>query len=225
LLQGIPGWYNAARVFKGQPDYDEPVGVSVTRSKWKLVAALAVAGVIAAALIVGGLAGDHHRGSDPRQGAGVPNLQPAQPHLEVPLGPGEIPAHRQIQNVMDVWRQAIIAKQADKVLECDRIFQDAPAKFSDPLRYSALNDSEDRVRAFSTRVLGKLRDPANAQLFRDLLKDPHQFVRSNAAWGLGQLGGESNLAVVDQIRREDHDEYVRNAAAEALRDGSKPRRR
>jgi len=191
-----------------------------------VAAALAVTGAIAAAVTIFGFAGKDRPGSDHHQGSGVPGFRQPQPHLDVPSGLGDISPQRQIENVMEVWRTAIVAKQSDQVLECDRMFQDAPEKFSAPLRYSARNDSTDRVRAFSTRVLGKFKDPANADLFRELLKDPHQYVRSNAAWALGQLGGDSNLALVDQIRREDRDEYVRNTAAQALRDaGSNSRRR
>jgi hypothetical protein len=211
-------------VFKGQPHYVEPVGVSVTRNRWKVAAALAVAGAIAAALTIVAIGSRDSRRADQGQTAGPPGFQSSPAHLEVPADIGDLSPQRQIQNVMDVWRQAIVAKDQDKVLECDRIFQDAPGKFSDPLRYSARNDSEDRVRAFSTRVLGKFKDPANAELFRALLKDPHQYVRSNATWGLGQLGGESNLALVDEVRRQDHDEYVRNAAAEALRSAGSGKR-
>jgi hypothetical protein len=213
-------------VFKDKPDNDESVGVSGTRKKWKVTAALAAAGTIAAAVMVVRFAGSDRPEGNEAQSTGAPRFQHGQPYPEVAAGAGDISPQQQIQNVVEVWRQAIKNKQAEQVLECDRIFQDAPTKFSDPLRYLAKNDREDRVRAFSTRVLGKFKDPANAELFRELLKDPHQYVRSNAAWGLSQLGGDSNLALVDEIRRRDREEYVRNAAAEALRGaGSKPRGR
>lgn len=190
-----------------------------------MAAALGVAGTIAAAVMAVRFVGNRPEGNEV-QTAGAPRFQHGQPYPEVTAGAGDISPQQQIQNVVEVWRQAIANKQAEQVLECDRIFQDAPTKFSEPLRYLAKNDHENRVRAFSTRVLGKFKDPANAELFRELLKDPNQYVRSNAAWGLSQLGGDSNLALVDEVRRHDREEYVRNVAAEALRGaGSKPRGR
>jgi hypothetical protein len=161
-----------------------------------------------------------HQRSQPEHGDGLAGgparLRQAPGHPEPWSEAGNISEEQQHDSVMQMWREAILNQRSEDVLACDRIFRDNSRRFDAALRRSAKSDPEDRVRAFSTRVLGKFRDPALAELFRELLKDSHQYVRSNAAWGLGQLGGENNLAVLDQVRRSDREPYVREAASKAL---------
>jgi hypothetical protein len=131
-----------------------------------------------------------------------------------PIGP----ADQQVLSVMQAWRQAILVHDADTVLACDRSFLgDGPA-FTPALVDSARADADERVRAFSTRVLGKLGDPKLAQVFRGLLEDPSAFVRENAAWALGELGRPGSVAGGDlqKVKKHDKAEAVRRAAGEAL---------
>ena len=88
----------------------------------------------------------------------------------------------------------------------------------------AATDPNERVRAFSTRVLGKLRQPALADAFEQLLEDGSPFVRQNAAWALGELGADADgraaarhaLAELRHVRARDPAGDVRTAAGGAL---------
>jgi HEAT repeats len=105
----------------------------------------------------------------------------ARPAVEPP------PVEKQIETIMGTWRNAILVRDADAVVAADGAFQHEPQKFLQALMTSAETDSDDRVRAFSTRVLGKLKNPACAPVLQRLLGDRSQYVRMNAAWGLGEL--------------------------------------
>jgi hypothetical protein len=89
------------------------------------------------------------------------------------------PVAKQVENVMANWRTGILLKNADAVVAADGIFRQEPKKFREALMTMAETDGDERVRAFSTRVLGKLMD------------DKSQYVRMNAAWGLGELATTS----------------------------------
>ena len=88
----------------------------------------------------------------------------------------------------------------------------------DRLAKSAEKDDNERVRAFSTRVLGKLKNPDEAPLYRRLLTDKSPYVRQNAAWALGELGaaGAPALAELQRASRSDPANDVRAAAKAAL---------
>jgi hypothetical protein len=123
----------------------------------------------------------------------LPHLTGAQsPEAPTPPEPVDIPA--QIEKLMQRWRMAILQKDPEGVLDCDRIFHEHPNEFAPALRSSAESDDDERVRAFSTRMLGKLRDGGSADLFAKLLKDPSAAVRGNAVWGLEQLGDHRAVA-------------------------------
>jgi hypothetical protein len=123
----------------------------------------------------------------------LPHLTGAQsPEAPTPPEPVDIPA--QVDKLMQRWRTAIRQKDPEGVLDCDRIFHEHPNEFGPALRSSAESDDDERVRAFSTRMLGKLRDGGSADLFAKLLKDPSAAVRGNAAWGLQQLGDQRAVA-------------------------------
>jgi HEAT repeat protein len=89
--------------------------------------------------------------------------------------------------MMQSWRAAILAKDSEAVLALDRAFRERPEVYAGALADSAQEDADDRVRAFSTRVLGKLKDSRWAGVFEQLLGDKSSFVRENAAWALGEL--------------------------------------
>jgi hypothetical protein len=104
--------------------------------------------------------------------------------------------------VMAQWRNGILLKDTDAVLAADAVFRQEPARFLEALMRSAETDSDERVRAFSTRVLGKLVDPACAPLLTRLLDDKSQYVRTNAAWALGELAAtpEGRAAAAPALR-------------------------
>jgi hypothetical protein len=128
---------------------------------------------------------------------------------------------KQLEAAVDTWRQSIIDKRAENVIALDRAFAAYPGRFGPELVRLAEADPQERVRAFSTRVLGKLKNPELADIFAHLLTDRSPFVRQNAAWALGELGptpqAEDEIDELQHLRDADPAEAVRGAATEALK--------
>jgi HEAT repeat protein len=125
----------------------------------------------------------------------------------------------QVEGAMGRWRTAILVKDAPSVIALDLTFRQMPDRFTSALAASAENDDNERVRAFSTRVLGKFKNAAEAPLYRRLLADKSPYVRQNAAWALGELGPAAAPAVaqLQKASRRDPATDVRAAATDALR--------
>lgn len=129
--------------------------------------------------------------------AKAPVSPPAPARVDFPINNGggdarpppfeQLPVEKQIESTMGIWRGGIVAKDAEAVVAADGAFMREPQKYLQALMTSAQTDQEDRVRAFSTKMLGKIKDPAAAPVFQKLLADKSQYVRMNAAWGLGEL--------------------------------------
>ena len=125
---------------------------------------------------------------------------------------------------LSAWRQAILVRDADAVLKLDRAFLATPDRYRAALEISAKSEADERVRAFSTRVLGKFKNPALAEVFETLLADKSQFVRQNAAWALGELAAQDEgraaarraVAELRHARAKDPAAVVRTAAKGAL---------
>ncbi|HET6281636.1 MAG TPA: HEAT repeat domain-containing protein [Polyangia bacterium] len=140
-------------------------------------------------------------------------------------GSGDPPIEQRIENVMGAWRHAILNKDADTVVSVDRTFAAEREAFMTPLITSAETDSEERVRAFSTRVLGKFQAARCAEVFGRLLKDKSEHVRGNAAWGLGELANKPDgresarkaLPTLRRIEKQDPSAEARDAAATAVK--------
>src|SRR6188508_2716034 len=88
---------------------------------------------------------------------------------------------QEVDTSLASWRQAILDKNAEVVQSLDRAFLSSPERYRAALEKSARSDVDERVRAFSTRVLGKQKNAAFAALFETLLSDKSPFVRQNAA--------------------------------------------
>jgi HEAT repeat protein len=122
------------------------------------------------------------------------------------------------------WRNAILVRNANAVVKLDAAFLEAPAMYLDALKSSAASDENERVRAFSTRELGKFRRLDLAPTFEQLLNDKSPFVRKNAAWSLGELSGGADgraaaRRATPELRRlvkRDPADDVRVAARAAL---------
>jgi hypothetical protein len=131
----------------------------------------------------------------------------------------------QVGDAIAEWRQAIVEKRAERVLTLDRAFSLLPGRYGPELAKLAEHDPDERVRAFSTRVLGKMKNVALVDDFGHLLRDKSPFVRQNAAWALGELadrpGGRQAAEVAfDELRHaQDTDAAteVRSAATNALK--------
>lgn len=150
--------------------------------------------------------------------APLPSLGLAPPS-PAPLPSVETPESidQQIATVLKSWHAAIVTKNAETVENLDRAFAERPDRFVGPLMENAEGDSEERVRAFSTRVLGKLRRPESVEVLRRLLKDPSQYVRFNAAWALGELSDREAAATLLRLERRDPSSMVRQSAGASRR--------
>ncbi len=134
------------------------------------------------------------------------------------------PPNREDEAIMDRWRQAILEKRTETILDLDQDFALEAARFGPLLEVSAGTDPDDRVRAFSTRVLGKYKNVAAANVFDRLLSDKSEFVRQNAAWALGELAAqpagrqaaERSAGQLRQLQESDSSSDVRKAAAATL---------
>ena len=162
--------------------------------RW-IVMGLAVALATVGVLVVRHTTQPGRGRADAEQARTAINFGPAGPGLSeppaiVPETPESIEA--EVQSSIDSWRKAILVRDADTVVALDATFQASPKRYATALRKSATGDADERVRAFSTRVLGKLKDPALADLYKDLLADKSPFVRQNAAWALGELAANAD---------------------------------
>ncbi len=155
-------------------------------------------------------AGDRFNGFSTRPFSNTPAPPPP------PETPDQIA--QQVDSEMMRWRAAILNKDAQTVVSCDMDFRQQPDRYRQALEKSAQSDENERVRAFSTRVLGKMKNPEEAALFKRLLADSSPYVRQNAAWGLGELRGAAAIAVAElrRARSRDSAEAVRAAAKDAL---------
>jgi HEAT repeats len=169
--------------------------------------------------------------------AGTPGIAP-DVSPDAGAGPGTGPAFgdpagwvaptytaRQLESAMDAWRHAILEKNADRVLMLDHAFALYPGRYGPELLKVAQSDADARVRAFSTRVLGKEKNVALGEDFQRLLADASPYVRQNAAWALGELvlqpGGHDALEAAGgdlrRIEETDPSQDVRKAATNALK--------
>jgi len=131
----------------------------------------------------------------------------------------------QVQSAIDAWRQAILVRNSDTVLTLDHAFAEYPGRYGPALLKLADTDSDPRIRAFSTRVLGKMKNAALEADFEQLMGDQSPYVRQNAAWALGELGdqpagheaAQAAMAVLRRLQDEDPATDVRVAATNALK--------
>ncbi len=166
--------------------------------------------------------GDDEPGAPGNRRTDYPTLVETPPRHPAPETPEE--TEKEVASVMTAWRNSIQQRDADSVLRLDATFRDEPARYASALSESAKSDPDPHVRAFSTRMIGKLRRPDLAGLFGELLADPSPYVRQNAAWALGELAGAANgrstvepaRAVLRRAGTRDPDGKVRLAARGAL---------
>src|SRR5206468_1206844 len=139
------------------------------------------AGLLAVAAGTGGLV-LHHRRSEQamrQRAAGGPTsrglaaLDASAPSWPAPETKEQVAA--EITRALAAWRQAILVRDADTVSALDRAFLGAPDRYRGALEASAKTETDERVRAFSTRELGKYKNPAYAPLFEGLLADESPF--------------------------------------------------
>ena len=131
------------------------------KTKRALGWALALSSVGVAALFVTRGRGPEHAAADledqgptPRTDFG-PAAGSAPPSLLAAAGPDDLA--KRVAAAMADWRNAILVRNAGPVIKLQAAFAEAPAMYVEALKTSAASDENERVRAFSTRELGKLR--------------------------------------------------------------------
>lgn len=87
------------------------------------------------------------------------------------------------------------------------------ATFADLAR--AAQSARSRTRSLSALALRRLRDPRGLPVLRDLLRDPDEYVRKQAAWSLGNIGSLADAPALLPLL-SDPAERVRDFAAYAL---------
>lgn len=193
--------------------------------KWAIAAGLAVVLVGVGALVLREQHANRAVQLRAADGSSLRKLEaePATvPVLPVPETPEMIA--QDVTASLAAWRQAILVRDADAVVRLDRAFVNDPTRYRAALVESARSETDERVRAFSTRVLGKQKNAALADLFEALLADKSAFVRQNAAWALGELAADADgrqaarraVAELRHARARDPAVDVRTAAKGAL---------
>ncbi len=81
---------------------------------------------------------------------------------------------------------------------------------------SCLYHEQERVRGFVTQALSFIGEPSTKPYIVSMLKDSHHQVRQQAACGIGLLGDESLVAVLNDSLRADSSHHVRQWAVLAL---------
>ncbi len=75
------------------------------------------------------------------------------------------------------------------------------------------------VKSGSLRILGLRRDPGSVKRIETVLSDPNTDVRMQAAWALGEIGGEESLVLLARLA-QDSNNFVRVSAEKALQKAS-----
>ena len=162
-------------------------------------------------------------GSAPRSAASAakeparPGPPPGSSGAAVSPAPPDPAREKAREPLYDHWRSAILNKNAPQVLAAERAFLGDRARFHDGLAALAEKDPEERVRSFSTRVLGNIAMAGDVDFFTRLLEnDASPYVRQNAAWALGQLGQGAAAQALARVSEGDPEPEVRAAATNAL---------
>jgi len=124
---------------------------------------------------------------------------------------------RQIGRLFNIWRQSILTKNISQINQLDSQIKACGDEAIPFLTKLAKNDGNERVRAFSVRVLGRMNITELSSLFIDRLHyDTSPFVRENCAWALGRLGNTEVLENLQRAADSDPSAQVRKAAGEAI---------
>ena len=124
---------------------------------------------------------------------------------------------RQIGRLFNIWRQAVRTRNISQINQLDSQIKGCGDEAIPFLTKLAKEDTNERVRAFAVRILGRMNLATLSSLFTELLKnDTSAFVRENCCWALGQLGNSESLDILQKAADSDPSEPVRKAAAQAI---------
>lgn len=129
-----------------------------------------------------------------------------------------VPAkERQIGRLFNIWRKAVLTRNIAQINQLDSQIKGCGDEAIPFLTKLAKEDGNERVRAFATRVLGRMNLSDLSSLFMELLRnDTSAFVRENSCWALGRLGNTESLETLQKVADSDASEPVRQVAAEAI---------
>jgi HEAT repeat protein len=85
--------------------------------------------------------------------------------------------------------------------------------------YSRLKALHWYTKSGSLRILGLRREAGSGKRIEATLNDPNTDVRIQAAWALGEIGGEESLALLARLA-QDTNNFVRASAEKALQKAS-----
>ena len=117
------------------------------------------------------------------------------------------------------WRNAILVKDAATVIALDMTFRQAPERYTPALAKSAETDGNERVRAFSTRVLGKLKNADEAAALQAPARRQEPLRPAERGLGAGRAAerrARPAVAELQRASRSDPANDVRAAAKAAL---------
>ena len=149
----------------------------------------------------------------------------AEAHRETPEDPkGPFPTdatatekERQIGRLFNIWRQAVRTRNISQINQLDSQIKGCGDEAIPFLTKLAKEDTNERVRAFAVRILGRQNKANLLGLFMELLKNATSaFVRENSCWSLGRLGNSESLDILQKAADSDPSEPVRKAAAQAI---------
>ena len=142
---------------------------------------------------------------------------------------------RQIGRLFNIWRRSVLTKNISQINQLDSQIKGCGDEAIPFLSKLAKEDGNERVRAFSVRILGRMNNAELSSatpsvnpsthgsagqllpLFMELLKnDTSAFVRENSCWSLGRLGNSESLDILQKAADSDPSEPVRKAAAQAI---------
>jgi len=130
-----------------------------------------------------------------------------------------VPAkERQIGRLFNIWRKAVLTKNITQINQLDSQIKGCGDEAIPFLTKLAKEDANERVRAFTVRMLGRMDIKELSSLFMELLKnDTSAFVRENSCWALGQMGNIDALETLQKTADSDPSDRVRKVAAEAIK--------
>jgi hypothetical protein len=124
---------------------------------------------------------------------------------------------RQTGRLFNIWRRSVLTKNISQINQLDSQIKACGDDAIPFLTKLAKEDGNERVRAFATRILGRMNNKELSALFTELLKnDTSAFVRENSCWALGRLGNTSALEILQKVADNDSSEPVRKAATQAI---------
>ena len=124
---------------------------------------------------------------------------------------------RQTGRLFNIWRRAVLTRNISQINQLDSQIKACGDDAIPFLTKLAKEDANERIRAFATRILGRMNNKELSALFIELLKnDTSAFVRENSCWSLGRLGNTESLDILQKTADSDASAPVRQAATEAI---------